>query len=96
MLSSQPRTRQEPRMPYIQVTPVCPPSLQGYEYLRTATKSDWAWEYLRRNFDYQASARLGHRRGVPRQRLAAGPVLTRLRARHAGAERWGLGCFRRS
>ena len=55
-----------------------------------------AWEYLRRNFDYQASARIGHRRGVARQRLAAGPVLTRLRARHAGAERWGLGCFRRS
>jgi hypothetical protein len=83
-------------MAHIQVTPVCPPSLQSYEYLRTATKSDWAWEYLRRNCDYQASARLWHRRGVARQRLAAGPVLTRLRARHAGAERWGLGCFRRS
>jgi hypothetical protein len=83
-------------MAHIQVTPVYPPSLQSYEYLRTASKSDWAWEYLRRNCDYQASARIGYRRGVARQRLAAGPVLTRLRARHAGAERWGLGCFRRS
>jgi hypothetical protein len=81
-------------MPQIQMTPAWSPSLQAYEYLRTATKSDWAWEYLRRNFDYQANARLGHRRGVIRQRLAAGPVLTRLRARHAGAERWGLACFR--
>jgi hypothetical protein len=81
-------------MPHIQATAVSPPSLQAYEYLRTATKSDWAWEYLRRNFDYQASARLGRRRGVTRQRLAAGPFLTRMRARHAGAERWGLPCFR--
>jgi hypothetical protein len=81
-------------MPQIQVTPAWPPSLQAYEYLCAATKSDWAWEYLRRNPDYQASARLGHRRGVARQHLAAGPILTRLRARHAGAERWGLACFR--
>jgi transcriptional regulator len=71
-----------------------PPSLLAYEYLCGATKPDWAWEYLRRNVDYQASARLGHRKGVARRRLAAGPVLTRLRARHAGAEAWGLACFR--
>jgi hypothetical protein len=81
-------------MPQIQVTPAWPPSLQAYEYLRTATKSDWAWEYLRRNPEYQARAQLGHRRGVARQRLAAGQVLTRMRARHVGAETWGLACFR--
>jgi hypothetical protein len=68
-------------------------SLMAYEYLRAATMPDWAWEYLRRNFDYQASARPGHRRGVVRQRLAAGPLLTRLRARHVEAEAWGLACF---
>jgi hypothetical protein len=81
-------------MPQIQLTSACPPSLQAYDYLRTATKSDWAWEYLRRNFDYQASARLRHRRGVARHSLVAGPILTRLRARHVEAERWGLACFR--
>ncbi len=70
------------------------PSLLDYDYLRTAAMPDWAWEYLRRNFEYQANARLGHRRGVARQRLSAGPVLTRLRARHPGAEGWGLACFR--
>ena len=70
------------------------PSLIAYDYLRTATMPDWAWEYLRRNFDYQAGARLGYRRGVTRMRLTAGPVLTRLRARHVGAEAWGLACFR--
>jgi hypothetical protein len=71
-----------------------PPALHNYDYLRTATMADWAWECLRRNFDYQAGAWLGHRRGVTRVRLAAGPVLTRLRARHAGAEAWALTCFR--
>jgi hypothetical protein len=70
-----------------------PAALHDYD-LRATTMSGWAWEYLRRNFDYQASARLGHRKGVIRQRLAAGPLLTRLRARHVRAESWGLTCFR--
>jgi hypothetical protein len=81
-------------MPQIRLCPACPKPLQDYEYLRTAAMTDWAWEYLRRNFDYQASARLGHRRGMARRRLATGPLLTRMRARHAGAETWGLTCFR--
>lgn len=76
------------------IGPDWPPSVAAYEYLCGAAKPDWAWECLRRNFDYQASARLGHRRGVAHRRLAAGPILTRLRARHAGAEVWGLACFR--
>jgi hypothetical protein len=71
-----------------------PALLHDYEYLRAATMPDWAWEFLRRNVEYQAGARLGHRRGVTRQRLAAGPLLTRLRARHLGAETWALACFR--
>ena len=58
----------------VQVTPGWPRSLQVYEYLRTATRSDWAWEYLRRNSEYQAEARLHHRRGVVRQRLVTAPV----------------------
>jgi hypothetical protein len=78
----------------LNVGPEWPPLLQAYEYLCGAALPDWAWEYLRRHVDYQASARLGHRRGLTRQRLAAGPVLTRLRARHACAEGWGLACFR--
>jgi Family of unknown function (DUF6499) len=54
----------------LHIDPEGPPSPAAYEYLCTATMPDWAWEYLRRNFDYQASARLGHRRGVVRQRLS--------------------------
>jgi hypothetical protein len=71
-----------------------PTTLHHYEYLRAATMPEWAWEYLRRNVEYQASARLGHRKGVVRRRLAAGPLLTRLRARHREAETWALACFR--
>ncbi len=76
------------------VGPTRLPSLIAYDYLRSATMPDWAWECLRRNYNYQAGARLGHRRGVARHRLTAGPVLTCLRARHTRAEAWGLACFR--
>ena len=70
--------------------------LDAYEYLRTAAMSDWAWEYLRRNPDYQSDALLQHDCGVVHQRLANGALLTRLHARHVRAEAWGLCCFRRS
>jgi hypothetical protein len=78
----------------LSVGPAWPASLQAYEYLRSAAMSDWAWEYLRRNFKYQARARLLYRKGLTRLRLNRGPLLTRMRARHAGAETWGLACFR--
>jgi hypothetical protein len=68
--------------------------LHDYEYLRGAAMADWAWEYLRRNPDYRSMALLHHRRGVSRQRLVTGPLLTRLRARHLHAEEWGLCSFR--
>jgi hypothetical protein len=81
-------------MPQNRLFPAWPKLLQDYEYLRTAAMKDWAWEYLRRNFDYQADARLHYRRGIVRRPLAAGTVLTRMRARHVRAEAWGLCCFR--
>jgi hypothetical protein len=70
--------------------------LDAYEYLRTAATSDWAWEYLRRNPDYQSDALLQNGSGVVRQHLANGALLTRLHAHHLRAEAWGLCCFRRS
>jgi Family of unknown function (DUF6499) len=73
-----------------------PKPLQAYEHLRTATMTDWAWEYLRRNLAYQADARLCHRRGVVRRPLSTGTILTRMPSRHARAEAWGLCSFRRS
>jgi hypothetical protein len=78
----------------LRIGPQWPPSVEAYEYLRTANKPEWAWEYLRRNPAYQAAARIRPGRGLVRVRLSAGPLLTRLRARHARAEAWGLCCFR--
>jgi hypothetical protein len=77
-----------------QLKPERPQSLDAYQHLRTAAMSEWAWEYLRRNPDYQADARLHHRRGAVRCRLSGGALLTRMRARHSRAERWGLCSFR--
>ena len=76
------------------VGPQWQPSLDAYEYLRTAARPEWAWEYLRRNPAHQANARVESARGLVRVRLNAGPTLTRLRARHVRAEAWGLCCFR--
>jgi Family of unknown function (DUF6499) len=71
-----------------------PQQLEAYDYLRTASMSDWAWEFLRRNADYRAAARLQYGRGVSRIRLQSGTMLTRMSARHVDAEAWGLCCFR--
>lgn len=75
---------------------VWPKPLQAYERLRTARMTEWAWEYLRRNPDYQADARLHRRRGVVHRPLATGTIFTRMHARHLRAEAWGLCSFRRS
>ena len=70
--------------------------LDAYEYLCTAAMPDWAWEYLRRNPDYQSDAWLHNDRDVVHRRLASGALFSRLQARHLRAEAWGLCCFRRS
>jgi hypothetical protein len=76
------------------VGPQWPASLEPYEYLRRAAMPEWAWEFLRRNRAYQASARLRSTRGLVKVRLSTGTLLTRLRTRHTCAEAWGLCCFR--
>ena len=83
-------------MPHTHQCAAWPKPLQAYEHLRTATMTDWAWEYLRRNPAYQAEARLHRRRGVVHRPFATGTVFTRMHARHVRAEAWGLCSFRRS
>ncbi|RTL71434.1 MAG: DUF2285 domain-containing protein [Hyphomicrobiales bacterium] len=68
-------------------------SLQAYEYMSGLARSDWAWEFLRRNPAFWSLARLRHTRGVVHVRLASGAILTRLRARQPNAEAWGLAAF---
>lgn len=67
-----------------------------YNYVRFLTRSRMAWEYLRRNPDYQLDWRLsGPGRPQPIH-LNDGTILLRLRRRFARAEAWGLCLFRRS
>jgi hypothetical protein len=85
-----------PQMSPIHQGAAWPKPLKAYEYLRTATMTEWAWEYLRRNPDYRADARLHRRRGVVHHPFATGTTFTRMHARHVRAEAWGLCTFRRS
>jgi len=55
--------------------------------------TDWAWEYLRRNPDYQADWRAAVPKHFPAITLCDGTTVLRLRRRYHSAERWGLQAF---
>lgn len=78
------------------VGPVWPPNIVQYEYLRTLPKNGWAWEFLRRNSDYQRDYRLSAAQCASYCRHRSGISLCRLRRRCRKAEVWGLCSFRRS
>lgn len=72
------------------------PLLSDYDHLRLLARSRVAWEYLRRNPEYQSDWRSsvpGRPRPVP---LTDGTILLRARRRFLRAEAWGLYTFRRS
>jgi hypothetical protein len=72
------------------VGPDWPIDLARYAYVLNVCRSDLAWEFLRRNPDYQRDYRLS-RRGADRpRRLVTGQYLTRLRRRSLRCDRWGL------
>lgn len=73
-----------------------PTRLNDYEYLRFMTRSRVAWEYLRRNVDYQRDwSACAPRQPKPIQ-MIDGTTLIRARRRFPRAEAWGLYTFRRS
>ena len=74
------------------VGPPWPPLFSAYDYLSTAQRRDWAWEYLRRHDGYQADA--ASATPYVTARLDSGVLLTRLREPEPRAEAWGLCCFR--
>jgi hypothetical protein len=76
------------------VGPTLPPTLEAYDYLRTLSRGDWAWEGLRRNPVYQDTARphLLDRRDITQ--FESGAIVTRLREPSPDAEAWGLRSFR--
>jgi hypothetical protein len=67
--------------------------LDDYAYTRGLDHTGLAWEFLRRNEDYQRDARI-NRAGHPVPiKHASGAIVLRLRRRVLAAERWGLHCF---
>ncbi|MBZ0209769.1 MAG: DUF6499 domain-containing protein [Hyphomicrobium sp.] len=78
------------------VGPSWPPILDQYDYVRTLPGPGWAWEFLRRNKDYQRDYRLHAGRCANLCRHRTGITLCRLRRRCRRAEAWGLCSFRRS
>jgi len=67
--------------------------LSDYAYSRQLSLTGWAWEFLRRNADYQRDVRL-NRAGHPTAiHHLSGATLFRLRRRFISAEQWGLSFF---
>jgi len=77
--------------------PNCPELLQSvlqrYEYTRTLSRSRWAWEFLRRNEDFLAEARLHGPDEVSVRTACHGIILIRPRVEQMAAGRWGLAFF---
>ena len=68
--------------------------LSDYDYVRFLTRSRMAWEYLRRNSDYQSDWRSSAPGRPQPTQLIDGTVLLRARRRFMHAETWGLCTFR--
>jgi len=72
------------------VGPEWPLDPDRYAYVLDLCRSDLAWEFLRRNADYQRDYRLSRRGAERPRRLAGGQYLLRLRRRSPRCHRWGL------
>lgn len=66
------------------------PSDRAYQVF---DRSDWAWEFLRRNTSYESDWRDAPSRNSHALMLSDGTILLRLRRRYARAEKWGLFAF---
>ena len=83
-------------MPYARhyVGPPWPPDVRSYDYVLVLSGSDLAWEFLRRNPDYQRAYRIS-RNSLSRPRtLKSGVQLLRLGRCDRRALAWGLHPFR--
>jgi hypothetical protein len=91
---SRTRNRESFFMPQVQKTETaweC--SVDDYAYTRGLDHTGWAWEFLRRNEDYQRDFRI-NRAGHPLPtKHISGAVVLRLRRRFLDAQKWGLHCF---
>ena len=83
-------------MPRSYVGPPWPPQITDYDYILTLCPSDLAWEFLRRNPDYQRDYRLSRRGWHRLRRLRSGHLFSRMRRHTPRAIAWGLHPFRGS
>ena len=76
------------------VGPPWPPTLEAYDYTRTLTRRDWAWEGLRRDPVYQDDALEHLKINQVTTRLESGALITRMHEASPHAEAWALRSFR--
>ena len=72
------------------IGPLGPLDPAAYAYVLNLCPSDLAWEFLRRNRNYQRDYLLGRRGADPVRLLACGRYLTRLRRVAPRSDRWDL------
>ena len=82
--------------PRPKVGPDWPPLPGAYDYVLTLSGPELAWEFLRRNPDYQREARRHRADQIKPRPLPSGQLLWRIRVPHHRAKQWGLCPFRRS
>lgn len=75
------------------VGPSWPPDIGAYDYALALCPSDLAWEFLRRNPDYQRDYHLSRRGSRRMRRLKSGQRLTRVRRYTLRSISWGLHPF---
>ena len=85
-------------MPYARhyVGPPWPPDVRAYDYVLMLSCSDLAWEFLRRNPDYQCDYQLSRNSLSRPRRLSSGVQLLQLGRADRRAITWGLHPFCRS
>ena len=64
-----------------------------YACCKGLTKSEWAWEFLRRNPDYKRAFIVSRSRLSQIARLSNGTPVMRPKGCQADASKWGLACF---
>ncbi|MDX2264800.1 MAG: DUF2285 domain-containing protein [Hyphomicrobiales bacterium] len=75
------------------ITPSWPPKLAHYEYVRTLSKADCAWEFLRRNRHYHADYRACLAISTVTQAVENGVLIIRQNRNCPAAEGWGCLTF---
>ena len=64
-------------------------------HLASAPKSDWAWEFLRRNNDYKRDEASSLGNMMHLGTIGAGAPVFKLRTHEEAAQKWALCSFRR-